>query len=76
MFVEIGRYIIAPAGFLVLKVILVKRGENKVFVVVDGGMNTLIRPALYSAHHRIFVYGKEGSDFKADVVGPCVKVET
>ncbi|HBF11569.1 diaminopimelate decarboxylase [Thermotoga neapolitana] len=70
VFVEIGRYIIAPAGFLVLKVILVKRGENKVFVVVDGGMNTLIRPALYSAHHRIFVYGKEGSDFKADVVGP------
>ncbi|MCD6551037.1 diaminopimelate decarboxylase [Thermotoga sp.] len=70
VFVEIGRYIIAPAGFLVLKVVLVKKRKEKVFVIVDGGMNTLIRPALYSAYHRIFVCGKSGAGIRADVVGP------
>ncbi|PLV60247.1 diaminopimelate decarboxylase [Thermotoga sp. KOL6] len=68
--VEIGRFVIAPAGFLVLKVILVKRRGDKVFVVVNGGMNVLIRPALYSAHHRVFVLDKGNFSLKADVVGP------
>lgn len=68
--VEIGRFIVAPAGFLVLRVLYVKRRREKNFVVVDGGMNVLIRPALYSAYHRIFVLGKRGTDMVADVVGP------
>lgn len=68
--VEIGRFIVAPAGFLVFRVLYVKRRREKNFVVVDGGMNVLIRPALYSAYHRIFVLGKRGTDMVADVVGP------
>ena len=68
--IEIGRYIVAPSGYLLLRVVLVKRRHNKAFVVVDGGMNALIRPALYSAYHRIFVLGKQGKEMRADVVGP------
>jgi diaminopimelate decarboxylase len=68
--VEIGRYIVAPSGYLLLRVVLVKKRSNKTFVVVDGGMNTLIRPALYSAYHRVFVLGKQGKEVRADVVGP------
>ena len=50
---EPGRLIVGNAGILVTKVILVKQGEAKSFVVVDAAMNELVRPTLYEAHHEI-----------------------
>ena len=50
---EIGRMIVGNAGILVTRVIYVKEGEGKTFVIVDAAMNDLIRPTLYDAHHDI-----------------------
>lgn len=70
---EPGRFIIGNAGILITKVLYVKITPLKKFVIVDGGMNDLIRPALYSAHHAIVSLDKKqnlrGLE-KADVVGP------
>jgi diaminopimelate decarboxylase len=70
---EIGRLIAGNAGILVTRVIYVKRGEGRTFVVVDAGMNDLIRPTLYDAHHDIrpVVEAPPGATpLVADVVGP------
>ena len=50
---EPGRLIVGNAGVLVTRVIYVKRGEAKNFVIVDAAMNDLVRPTLYEAHHDI-----------------------
>src|SRR6202000_2441602 len=50
---EPGRLIGANAGVLVSQVIYVKRGDAKTFLIIDAGMNDLIRPALYDSHHEI-----------------------
>src|SRR6476659_7004443 len=50
---EPGRMIVGNAGILVTRVLYVKRGEAKTFVIVDAGMNDLVRPTLYDAHHDI-----------------------
>jgi diaminopimelate decarboxylase len=50
---EPGRLIVGNAGILVTRVLYLKRGEAKAFVIVDAGMNDLIRPTLYEAHHDI-----------------------
>ncbi|MGC8748297.1 MAG: diaminopimelate decarboxylase [Candidatus Kapaibacteriota bacterium] len=55
---EPGRYLVGNAGFLVAKVTGIKNSYKK-FVGIDAGMNTLIRPALYGARHRVVVYGKD-----------------
>ncbi|HQG02011.1 MAG TPA: diaminopimelate decarboxylase [Fervidobacterium sp.] len=67
---ELGRYLIAPAGLLVATVQYVKRTSHKTFVVVDAGMNTLIRPAMYDAYHNMIVLTPTEGIAKADVVGP------
>jgi diaminopimelate decarboxylase len=70
---EPGRLIVGNAGILVTRVLFVKHGEAKNFVVVDAGMNDLIRPTLYDAHHEIWpVKEMAGSAarIRADVVGP------
>ena len=70
---EPGRLIVGNAGVLVTRVIYVKRGEAKNFVIVDAAMNDLVRPTLYEAHHDIFpvVAAPEGAAaIKADLVGP------
>lgn len=69
---EPGRSIVAEAGVLLTRVLLVKKATEKTFVVVDAAMNDLIRPALYQAHHEIVPVRKPSSQehFKADVVGP------
>jgi diaminopimelate decarboxylase len=70
---EPGRLIVGNAGILVTRVIYVKRGEAKTFVIVDAGMNDLIRPTLYEAHHdvRPVAEPKPGTRrIKADIVGP------
>ena len=48
---EPGRLIVGNAGILVTRVLYVKHGEAKTFVIVDAGMNDLVRPTLYDAHH-------------------------
>ena len=69
---EPGRLIVGNAGILVTRVIYVKRGEAKTFVIVDAAMNDLIRPTLYEAHHDIIpVRPVPGAPWiRADVVGP------
>jgi diaminopimelate decarboxylase len=70
---EPGRLIVGNAGILVTRVIYLKRGEAKTFVIVDAGMNDLIRPTLYEAHHEIRPVAAPQSGAKrvtADVVGP------
>jgi diaminopimelate decarboxylase len=70
---EPGRLIVGNAGILVARVLYLKRGEAKSFVIVDAGMNDLIRPTLYEAHHDIrpVAEPKPGARrIVADVVGP------
>ena len=69
---EPGRLLVGNAGILVTEVILVKRGADKRFVVVDAAMNDLIRPTLYEAFHAIqpVVASKSTERTLADVVGP------
>jgi len=68
---ELGRAIVAQCGSLITKVLYVKEGNIKKFVIVDAGMTELIRPALYQAHHKIINISNRGkSDTTYDVVGP------
>ena len=71
--IEPGRLISGNAGLLVSKVIYVKDGEDRQFMIIDGAMNDLIRPAMYEAHHDIIpvietIPGAEPA--KYDIVGP------
>ena len=70
---EPGRLIVGNAGILVTRVLYLKRGEAKTFVIVDAGMNDLIRPTLYEAHHDIRPVREPPPGTRrivADVVGP------
>jgi diaminopimelate decarboxylase len=70
---EPGRLLVGNAGILVTRVLYLKRGEAKNFVIVDAGMNDLIRPTLYEAHHDILPVREPAADaarIAADVVGP------
>jgi diaminopimelate decarboxylase len=70
---EPGRLIVGNAGILVTRVLYVKHGEAKTFVIVDAGMNDLIRPTLYDAHHDIRPVRESAIGaprITADVVGP------
>ena len=68
---EPGRYISGNSGILVTRVEYVKRTGKKNFVIVDGAMNDLIRPAFYDAYHEIVPLTKKGgATISSDVVGP------
>ncbi len=70
---EPGRMIVGNAGILVARVIYVKHGDAKNFVIIDAAMNDLIRPTLYEAHHDILPVSEAAKGAKnivADVVGP------
>src|SRR5262245_33950620 len=70
---EPGRLLVGNAGILVTRVIYVKRGAAKTFVIVDAAMNDLVRPTLYDAHHDIVPIIEPRADAQrtvADVVGP------
>ncbi len=69
---EVGRMIAGNAGIMVARVIYVKQGEGKTFVIVDAAMNDLIRPTLYEAHHDIkpVAEPRDRALHKVDVVGP------
>ncbi|HET6219449.1 MAG TPA: diaminopimelate decarboxylase [Acidobacteriaceae bacterium] len=72
LLLEPGRFLIAQAGTLLAKVLVVKRNGSKTFVITDAGMNDLIRPALYQAHHEILPVLKNPLAKAAvvDIVGP------
>ena len=69
---EPGRSIIGNSGFLVSKIIYIKEGYKKNFIILDAAMNDLIRPALYNAKHRIIPLKKNNKRSKKiyEFVGP------
>ena len=70
---EPGRFIVGNAGILVVSVLYVKKTARKNFIIVDGAMNDLIRPALYGARHNILPLRKgqhSQRKIQYDVVGP------
>ena len=69
--VEPGRALVAQCASLVARVIFVKEGERKSFVILDAGMNDLLRPALYGAYHKIENLTYKSDELRLyDVVGP------
>jgi diaminopimelate decarboxylase len=71
LILEPGRVIVGNAGILLTEVQYLKETDEKKFVIVDGGMNDLIRPALYGSYQAIQpVVQKSGEKIVADIVGP------
>jgi diaminopimelate decarboxylase len=71
LLLEPGRFLVAQAGALVTRVLYTKQNGAKKFVITDAGMNDLIRPALYQAHHEIWPVVQSGRAMQtADIVGP------
>jgi len=71
LIMEPGRSIAGNAGILVTKALYLKKGQDKEFVIVDAGMNDLIRPSLYDAYHHVVpVVQNRRSKVLSDVVGP------
>jgi diaminopimelate decarboxylase len=70
---EPGRHLVGEAGLLLTRVLYVKQGASRRFLVVDAGMNDLIRPTLYDAYHAILPVKEPAEDAaseRVDVVGP------
>jgi diaminopimelate decarboxylase len=70
---EPGRFLVGNAGYFLTKVLYEKQNGNKRFVIVDGAMNDLLRPALYGAFHKVELLeskNRESNDLLCDVVGP------
>ena len=69
---EPGRFIVANTSILISKVIYIKKNKNKTFVILDAGMNDLMRPALYNAQHEIIPIRKSNKKMigKIEFVGP------
>jgi diaminopimelate decarboxylase len=71
LILEPGRALVGNAGILLTRVLYVKRNQRKNFVVIDAGMNDLIRPTLYGSYHEIMpALIRPVEKFEADVVGP------
>ena len=69
---EPGRFIIGNSSILISKIIYIKKSNNKIFVILDAGMNDLMRPALYDAHHKIIPLKKSKKKIIGNIefVGP------
>lgn len=68
---ELGRAVVAQCGSLITRVLYVKEGVEKKFIIVDAGMSDLIRPALYQAHHKIENITSDAKETEIyDVAGP------
>jgi len=69
---EPGRFIVGNTAILVAKIIYIKKSSNKYFIILDAGMNNLMRPALYGAHHQIIPLKKANKQLrgKLEFVGP------
>lgn len=71
LIMEPGRSIVGNAGILVTRMLYVKKGVGKDFIIVDAGMNDLMRPSLYDAYHHIMpVVRNRRAKITADIVGP------
>ncbi|MFL2660977.1 MAG: diaminopimelate decarboxylase [Alphaproteobacteria bacterium] len=69
--IEPGRFLVGQSGIIVSRIIRIKNEKNKAFLIIDAGMNNLIRPALYNATHNIIpVKLKNIAKVNYDVVGP------
>jgi diaminopimelate decarboxylase len=70
--VEPGKYLIAAAGSIITKVLYKKKNLDKEFLILDAGMNDLMRPSLYQAHHKTVLLGKESAPatHRYDLGGP------
>jgi len=76
---EPGRFIIGNTAILITKIIYIKKSSNKNFIILDAGMNNLMRPALYGAQHQIMPLKKTNKLFRGnlDFVGPvCESSDT
>jgi len=67
---ELGRSLVGQCGSLISKVLYVKKGENKSFLILDAGMTELIRPALYNSYHQVDNLSSTQELEVYDVVGP------
>ncbi len=70
LIIEPGRSMIGEAGVLLTQVIFTKDKKSKHFIIVDSGMNDLLRPAMYNAYHHILPIQKKEEKVVADIVGP------
>lgn len=71
VWIEPGRSIVADSGVLITQVISVKENSTKKFIIVDSGMNDLLRPSLYNAYHQIVPLSIDTYEHqKVDIVGP------
>ncbi|MCK5781965.1 MAG: diaminopimelate decarboxylase [Flavobacteriales bacterium] len=74
---ELGRSLVGTCGDLISKVLYIKNGLEKNFVIADAGMTDLIRPALYKSSHKVENLTSDGVEEKYDVVGPvCESSDT
>jgi len=75
---ELGRSIVGQCGFLISKVLFIKKSYEKNYVIIDAGMNDLIRPALYNTYHKVInITSKSPEKINYDVVGPvCESSDT
>ena len=75
---ELGRSIVGQCGFLISKILYSKKSYDKNFLILDSGMNNLIRPALYNSKHKISNLTSKNSDhLNYDVAGPiCESSDT
>ncbi|WP_457626783.1 diaminopimelate decarboxylase [Persephonella sp.] len=70
LIIEPGRSLIGEAGILLSQVIFLKDKGDKHFIIIDAGMNDLLRPAMYNAYHHIIPAEKKEKKITADIVGP------
>ncbi|HEU4642237.1 MAG TPA: diaminopimelate decarboxylase [Gemmatimonadaceae bacterium] len=70
LIVEPGRFLVGNAGVLLTRVLYTKRSGDREYVIVDAGMNDLLRPSHYNAYHRIEAVRPHDGRMVADVVGP------
>ncbi|MGH7570776.1 MAG: diaminopimelate decarboxylase [Gemmatimonadota bacterium] len=70
LLLELGRYLVGPAGCLLTRVLYRKERSGRALVVVDAGMNDLVRPALYEAKHRIWPLTERDGSRPTDIAGP------
>ena len=74
---ELGRSLVASCGSLISRVLYIKKGLKKNFMILDAGMTELMRPALYQAYHKIENFSSKSPIVKYDVVGPiCESTDT
>jgi len=70
LILEPGRFLVGNAGVLLTRVLYRKRSGGKEFIIIDAGMNDLLRPSHYNAYHKIEAVTPRGSKVTADIVGP------